>query len=51
MWSALESASLKPFFSGQEKKLAFNVAEGGGNLRYYRVIYNMVPTQVEKNAR
>ena len=34
LWSALESAHLKTFVSGLEKKLQHHVAEGGENLRY-----------------
>lgn len=32
LWAALESASLKPFFEQQEKKLDFMIQEGGTNL-------------------
>ena len=34
LWRALESAHLKTFVSGLEKKLQHHVAEGGENLRY-----------------
>ena len=34
VWRALESAHLKTFVSGLEKKLQHHVAEGGENLRY-----------------
>ena len=34
LWRALESAHLKIFVSGLEKKLQHHVAEGGENLRY-----------------
>ena len=33
LWRALESAHLKTFVSGLEKKLLHEVAEGGENLR------------------
>ena len=33
LWRALESAHLKAFVSGLEKKLLHEVAEGGENLR------------------
>ena len=33
VWCALESAHLKTFVSGLEKKLQHHVAEGGENLR------------------
>ena len=33
LWRALESAHLKTFVSGLEKKLQHNIAEGGENLR------------------
>ena len=34
LWRALESAHLKTFVSGLEKKLQHHIAEGGENLRY-----------------
>ena len=34
LWLALESAHLKTFVSGLEKKLQHHIAEGGENLRY-----------------
>ena len=34
LWRALESAHLKTFVSGLEKKLQYHIAEGGENLRY-----------------
>ena len=34
VWRALESAHLKTFVSGLEKRLQYEVAEGGENLRY-----------------
>ena len=34
LWCALESAHLKTFVSGLEKKLQHHIAEGGENLRY-----------------
>ena len=38
LWRALESAHLKTFVSGLEKKLQHHIAEGGENLRYVLVI-------------
>ena len=34
LWRALESAHLKTFVSGLEKKFLHHIAEGGENLRY-----------------
>ena len=34
VWDALESAHLKSFVSGLEKKLQHHIAESGENLRY-----------------
>jgi ABC-type multidrug transport system fused ATPase/permease subunit len=38
LWRALESAHLKTFVSGLEKKLQHHIAEGGENLRYVILI-------------
>ena len=37
LWRALESAHLKTFVSGLEKKLQHQIAEGGENLRYVKL--------------
>ena len=38
LWRALESAHLKTFVSGLEKKLQHEIAEGGENLRWAYVL-------------
>ena len=38
LWRALESAHLKTFVSGLEKKLQHHIAEGGENLRYVLLV-------------
>ena len=39
LWRALESAHLKTFVSGLEKKLQHHIAEGGENLRYIIILF------------
>ena len=38
LWCALESAHLKTFVSGLEKKLQQHIVKGGENLRYVVLI-------------
>ena len=44
VWRALESAHLKTFVSGLEKKLQHQISEGGENLRYIIKCMNIVET-------
>ena len=37
VWRSLESAHLKTFVSGLEKKLQHHISEGGENLRFVRL--------------
>ena len=37
VWRSLESAHLKTFVSGLEKKLQHQISEGGENLRFVRL--------------
>ena len=41
LWQVLEQSNLKEFVQGLEKKLEFEITEGGDNLRYSA---NHVPT-------
>ena len=39
LWTVLELAHLKEFVENTDKKLDFEISEGGENLRYQRAIF------------